>query len=121
MSTQVSPLDPTKVRTFVDTWIDAWNRQDLEAVMAMCDDDVEFVSAFLVTMFDEPSGRLHGKAELRRWFGASMENGTHIEPPLHVLTGMDTAVLVEEISGTVAANVFTFGIDGLIIRSVVHG
>jgi ketosteroid isomerase-like protein len=121
MAAAVTPLDPDVVQRFVATWIAAWNRHDLEAVMAMCDEDIEFVSSFLVSMYDEPSGRLHGKAALRRWFEASMNNDIHIEPPIHVLTGMDSAVLVEEISGTVAANVFTFGPDGLIVRSVVHG
>jgi ketosteroid isomerase-like protein len=121
MVTAVTPLQPETVRAFVDDWIAAWNRQDIEAVMAFCDDDIEFVSAFLVTMYDEPSGHLQGKAALRKWFEASMNNGIHIEPPLYVLTGVDSAVLVESISGTIAANVFTFGADGLITRSVVHG
>src|SRR5271169_3673011 len=101
MASAVTPLQPQQVQAFVDAWIAAWNRQDLDAVMGMCDDDIEFVSAFLVTMYDEPSGQLHGKAALRKWFEASMDNGIHIEPPLYVLTGIDSAVLVESISGTV--------------------
>jgi hypothetical protein len=121
MAAAATPLQPEVVQAFVERWIAAWNRQDLEAVMAMCDEDIEFVSSFLVTMYDEPSGTLHGRDALRQWFEASMNNGIHIEPPLYLLTGMDSAVLVESISGTVAANVFTFGPDGLITRSVVHG
>lgn len=107
---------------FVAVWIAAWNRHDLEAIMSMCHDDVEFESAFLVTMFDVPSGKLHGKAQLQRWFAKSLEGGTiHIEPPIHVLVGIDTVCLVESIGGTIAANVFTLDANGLIVRSIVHG
>ncbi len=106
---------------FVTTWIAAWNRHDLDAVMAMCADDVVFESTFLIDMFDTPSGILRGKDELRRWFAANMAPGEiHIDDPIHVLVGLDSVVLVESISGTVAANVFTLH-DGKITRSVVHG
>jgi hypothetical protein len=82
-----------------------WNRHDLDAVMAMCSDDIEFVSPFLAAMYDTPSGVLRGKDALRGWFAHSLENpGFHIDPPLHVLTGVDTLVLVERIHGVVAAN-----------------
>lgn len=111
-----------KANHFVDVWIGAWNRHDLDAIMSMCHDNVEFESGFLVSMFDVPSGMLHGKAELQRWFAKSLESGTiHIDPPIHVLISIDTVCLVESIGGTIAANVFTLDDDGLIVRSIVHG
>lgn len=111
-----------KADHFVETWIAAWNRHDLDTIMSMCHDEVEFESGFLVSMFDVPSGKLHGKAELRRWFAKSVEGGTiHIDPPIHVLISIDTVCLVESIGGTIAANVFTLDEAGLITRSIVHG
>ena len=107
---------------FVTRWIDAWNRHDLEAVMAMVAPDVEFVSPFVVTMYDEPSGVLRGREALEGWFGAALRlPDFHIEPPLHVLVAVDTVCLVERINGTVAANVFTLDDEGRVVRSVVHG
>ncbi len=137
-------IERATAHELIDRWIDAWNRHDLDAIMDMCDDDIEFVSPFLVSMYDTPSGALHGKDALRGWFAQSATNPSfHIEPPIHVLTGVDTIVLVESITerraadgsavgtsqaserdhgnGVVAANVFTVGADGRFTRSVVHG
>ena len=77
-----------------------------------------------------------GKDALRGWFAQSATNPSfHIEPPLNVLVGLDTIVLVESITerraaggttardhrdGVVAANVFTVGPDGRFTRSQVH-
>ena len=114
-------LDRAQAKELVDRWLDAWNRHDLDAVMAMCDDDIEFVSPFLAAMYDTPSGILQGKDALRGWFAQSLENPDfRIDPPLHVLTGVDTLVLVERIHGVVAANVFTVGADGRFTASRVH-
>jgi ketosteroid isomerase-like protein len=114
-------LDRAHAAELVARWLDAWNRHDLDAVMDMCADDIEFVSPFLAAMYDTPSGALEGKDALRGWFAHSLENPDfHIDPPLHVLTGVDTFVLVERIHGVVAANVFTVGGDGRFTASRVH-
>jgi ketosteroid isomerase-like protein len=114
-------LDRAQAKDLVDRWLDAWNHHDLDAVMAMCTDDIEFVSPFLAAMYDTPTGVLRGKDALRGWFAQSLETPDfHIDPPLHVLTGVDTLVLVERVHGVVAANVFTVGADGRFTASRVH-
>ena len=58
---------------------------------------------------------------MRGWFAKSFEvPNFRIDDPLHVLTGIDTVVLVESINGVVAANVFTVDAAGRITRSQVH-
>jgi ketosteroid isomerase-like protein len=52
--------DRAQAQDLVDRWLDAWNRHDLDAVMAMCADDIEFVSPFLAAMYVTPSGELRG-------------------------------------------------------------
>jgi ketosteroid isomerase-like protein len=114
-------LDRKTARRFVDEWIAAWNRHDLEAISAMLADDVEFVSPFLGPMYDTPSGVLHGRDAVRGWFEKSLQDPDfRIDDPIHVLTGLDTVVLVESINGVVAANVFTLDADGRITKSQVH-
>jgi len=113
--------DRRSARRFVDEWIAVWNRHDLDAICAMLADDVEFVSPFLSVMYDTPSGVLRGRDAVRGWFAKSLEDPSfHIDDPLHVLTGLDTVVLVESINGVVAANVFTLDAAGRISRSLVH-
>jgi ketosteroid isomerase-like protein len=114
-------VDRESARRFVDGWIAAWNRHDLETICGMLADDVEFVSPFLGPMYDTPSGVLRGRDAVRGWFAKSLEDPNfHIDDPLYVLTGLDTVVLVESINGVVAANVFTLDAAGRIIRSQVH-
>jgi ketosteroid isomerase-like protein len=114
-------VDRESARRFVDEWIAAWNRHDLETICGMLADDVEFVSPFLGPMYDTPSGVLLGRDAVRGWFAKSLEDPNfHIDDPLYVLTGLDTVVLVESINGVVAANVFTLDAAGRITRSQVH-
>jgi ketosteroid isomerase-like protein len=114
-------LDRNTARNFVDEWIAAWNRHDLDAISGMLADDVEFVSPFLAPMYDTPSGVLRGRDAVRGWFEQSLRDPDfHIDDPIHVLTGLDTVVLVESINGVIAANVFTLDADGRIARSQVH-
>lgn len=114
-------LDRRSARRFVDEWIAAWNRHDLDTICGMLADDVEFVSPFLSVMYETPSGILRGRDAVRGWFAKSLEDPSfHIDDPIHVLTGLDTVVLVESINGVVAANVFTLDGHGRITRSQVH-
>jgi hypothetical protein len=114
-------LSRKAARRFVDEWIAAWNRHDLDAICGMLADDVEFVSPFLAHMYETPSGVLRGREAVRGWFARSLEDPDfHIDDPINVLTGLDSVVLVESINGVVAANVFTLDGDGRVTRSHVH-
>jgi len=106
---------------FVSAWIAAWNRHDLEAVMAMIAEDVEFISPYLPMMTDSPEDRLQGKSALRGWFSQALENPDFaIDPPIFVFASPDSVVLVEKIGEPIAANVFFFDDEGLVKRSIVH-
>ena len=106
---------------FVKTWIEAWNRHDLEAVMAMIADDVEFISPYLPLMTDSDEDRLQGKAALRGWFAQALTDPAFkIDPPIYVFASPDSVVLVEKIGDPIAANVFFLDDAGLVRRSIVH-
>jgi len=104
---------------FVNTWIAAWNRHDLDSVMAS--EDVEFISPYLPMMTSSTDDRLHGKEALRVWFAQALENPDFkIDPPIYVFASPDSVVLVEKIGDPIVANVFFLDDDGLIKRSIVH-
>lgn len=46
-------------------WIDAWNRHDLDGVMACYADDVVLTSPLVVTVLGNPTGTIRGKEELK--------------------------------------------------------
>lgn len=106
---------------FVTAWIEAWNRHDLDAVMAMIAEEVEFISPYLPMMTSSKEDRLLGKPALRGWFAQALENPDfRIDPPLYVFASPDSVVLVEKIGDPIASNVFFFDDEGLVKRSIVH-
>jgi hypothetical protein len=60
-------------RIHADRWLAAWNSHDLDAIMACYADDVDFSASTVVTRWERPDGRLHGKDELRRHFSRGLE------------------------------------------------
>lgn len=115
------PIDDEGARAFVTSWTAAWNGHDLERIMAMVADDVVFISPFFPDDFPHDHGTVTGKEGVRAWFEGNLAAVADFTiDPVHVFAGIDTVVLVEQIMGTLAANVFTLDGDGLIARSLVH-
>ncbi|MDP3208988.1 MAG: nuclear transport factor 2 family protein [Rhodoglobus sp.] len=55
---------------FAASWIESWNRRDIERVLATFDDDIEFTSpTALVTV---GVATVHGKQELRSYWQAAL-------------------------------------------------
>lgn len=70
------------------SWIDAWNRHDLDAILEHYTDDVVFEANTVVRRFGKADGILRGKQELREHF----RRGLSLAPNLHFdLDGVFTA------------------------------
>jgi len=103
-------------------WIAAWNRHDLDAVMAHYAEELEFVSPLVVSRLGRPDGTIRAKAELRQYFAASLGPGSELRFELDdVLIGVGSyTVLYRNHRGqTVAETVFPDD-AGLIARAYVH-
>jgi steroid delta-isomerase len=59
-------MNRSDVDAFVSSWIDAWNRQDVEAVLAHFSEDVQFASPVAQTVVGR--GTIQGKAALRAYW-----------------------------------------------------
>jgi ketosteroid isomerase-like protein len=71
------------------SWLDAWNRHDLEGVLAHYADDVVFVSGAVIALGVDDSGTVEGKAALRRVFEAGLREYAELRfTPLHGFTGV---------------------------------
>jgi steroid delta-isomerase-like uncharacterized protein len=55
-------------RQLAQRWIDAWNSHDVDAILELYADDVEFTSPFVANITGDASGVIRGKAELRTFF-----------------------------------------------------
>src|SRR5438093_10074183 len=91
------PADPEQ---FARSWIDAWNRYDLDAAMSYYSEETEFSSPWVVTINGDQSGTLRGMAALRAFWEKciALAPGARLEL-LYVLTGVDTITLVYRYHG----------------------
>jgi len=86
---------PAEPEQFARSWIEAWNRHDLDAAMSYYSEETEFSSPWVVTINGDQSGTLRGKAALRAFWEKclALAPGARLEL-LYVLTGVDTITLV---------------------------
>lgn len=76
------------------SWIDAWNRHDLEAILDHYSDQVEFVSRSVIELGFAPAGAVVGKPALRRVFVAGLSADPELRfTPLHAFSGAGESAL----------------------------
>lgn len=70
------------------SWLDAWNRHDLEAIMDHYAEEVEFVSKAVIELGMNRTGSIVGKAALREVFAAGLKVDPELRfVPLHAFVG----------------------------------
>jgi|GEM_PF-237612 len=76
-------------------WLAAWNRHDLEAILAHYTEEVQFASPFIAKLIGDPAGTLAGKAALRAYFAQGLAAYPRLRFTLHaVLPGADSVTLL---------------------------
>lgn len=113
----MTSLDPQHARQFAERWIEAWNRHDLDAVLAHFSDDFEFSSPLISQFTGENSGRLAGKDAVRAYW----KTGLSRLPDLHfelvdVFTGVGGLTILYRGHRGLTAEVLTIGDDDLAVR-----
>lgn len=103
-------------------WVEAWNRHDVDGIMAHYTNDVVFTSPLVAALANEPSGTLRRASVLRAYFAKGLVAYPQLRfELLDVLTGMDSVTLYyRSINDKVAAEVMSLNADGLIARVEVH-
>lgn len=119
---ELAPLDPELARRIADEWLDAWNRHDLEAVLAHYADDVEFTSPFAVELAGRADGTLHGIGELREYFGRALAAFPELRfDGLRVALGVSSITLCyRSVRGLDAAETMFLDGDGKVVRVLAH-
>lgn len=112
-------LEQDFARAFASDWIDAWNRRDLDSVLAHYTDDFEFSSPVIIEVAGEPSGTLRGKPAIREYWTKALAR----LPDLHfdldeVLTGIDTITLLYRGPRGASAETFHFDRDRKVDRAL---
>jgi hypothetical protein len=109
-----------ELEAFTQSWLDAWNNHDLDAVLAHFAEDVVFSSPVAIQILPDCDGVIRGKGELRRYW----TEGLRRIPDLHfellgVYAGVDTIVInYRNQRGGLVNEILTFA-DGLVQQG--HG
>jgi hypothetical protein len=106
--------------TFAADWVAAWNRRDLDAILAHYADGVEFTSPFAARLTGD--GTVRGKDALRAYFAAALAKFPDLHFRLrHALPGVNGLVLVyDSVENLLAAEVFEFDAGGKVSRVRCH-
>jgi ketosteroid isomerase-like protein len=115
------PSDRQAAEQFARHWVDAWNRRDVETVLAHYADECTFVSPKAAAVTGEAT--MHNKTALRAYWTEALRRIDRLHFVLdHVLWDADThtvgVVYTGELAGqrTRAVEVMRFGPDGRIDR-----
>jgi ketosteroid isomerase-like protein len=112
-----------KAEEFAEEWIDAWNSHDLDMILSHYSNDFEMSSPRIVQIMNEPSGTLKGKDNVRMYWEKSLRQSPDLRFELkEVLVGAESLVIYYNnmTCGKKAAEVFVFGSDGLVVKSMAH-
>ena len=107
---------------FAREWVQAWNRRDLESLLACYSDDVEFRSPLAAKLLGDPSGTILGKANLREYFAkalAAFPGDLGLEL-VGVYEGVDSVVVLFQAGGRNGAEVMEMNREGVVRRALAH-
>lgn len=115
-------LSPEDADRFAASWFGAWNRHDIDAIMAHYAPTISHSSPFVARYNGDATGApIVGKSAARAYFERALErNPTLRFDPIHVGAGVSSVALVyRRMTGEVAVETFELQ-GGLIVRSVSH-
>lgn len=114
-------LTRDQAERFAHEWIAAWNSHDLERILAHYRDDFTMSSPRIVTVAQEPSGILRGKAAIARYWADALAQAPELHfRLLNTFVGADSVALHYEGVRGPAIEVFFFDEDGLVRRAAAH-
>jgi len=117
-----SMITEEQAAAFGRDWVDAWNRHDLDAILAHYDEQVEFRSPFVAKIAGEPSGVLKGVARLRPYFAEALRKYPDLKfTELRALAGVSSLTLTyRSVLNLRAAEVMTLNDAGRVVRVECH-
>ncbi|PSL24315.1 nuclear transport factor 2 family protein [Dyadobacter jiangsuensis] len=109
-------------QSFAEQWIDAWNRHDLTAIMALYSNEIRFYSPYIIKLGMNEEGVITRKDELEKYFGKALSIYTDLHFELRqVLTGAGSVILYyKSVSDRMAAEMMELDESGKISLVKAH-
>jgi len=106
---------------FAEEWIAAWNSHDPARILGHYRDDFTMASPRIADIGGEPSGVLHGKAAVGRYWAKALAALPGLRfTLLATFVGADSVALHYEGARGPAVEVFFFDDAGLVVRAAAH-
>ena len=115
-------LTGIKANEFAEHWIQAWNSHDIEAIISHYAEDVEYFSAFLTKLANNPLGTLRGKQAVKEYLAKGLAAFPDLNFVLsNVFFGVRSVVIqYRSVNNLNAAEVFEFNEQSLVNRVQCH-
>ena len=117
----MTTIDRAFAEHFAAEWVAAWNAHDLPRILSHYADDFTMRSPYIVQIAGEPSGALRGKDAVGAYWAAALARMPELRFELvDVLVGMGSVTLYYRGARGMAAEVFEFDEQGLVVRASAH-
>ena len=90
-------MNPTELKSIASKWFEAFNKHDLEMLLALYDDEAEHFSPKLKIRQPETNGLIKGKSALRNWWRDAFERLPTLNYEVKNLIADDNQVFMEYI------------------------
>lgn len=106
---------------FSKEWIEAWNSHDLDRILSHYSDDFTMSSPYIAQIAGVASGTLIGKAAVRSYWATALARMPTLKFELvKTFVGADSVTIYYRGARGMAAEVFFFGHEHLVIRAAAH-
>ncbi|TXI91528.1 MAG: nuclear transport factor 2 family protein [Neisseriales bacterium] len=107
---------------FADSWIDAWNHQNLDKILEFYAEGCEFSSPLIEKVLHKPIGELEGLAAIRNYWAEALKLVPNLSFELvAVLSGINSLIITYYgAHDTLSADVFYFDANNKVIKSSAY-
>ena len=106
---------------FSKDWIDSWNSHDIERILSHYHSDFVMSSPKIAVIANEPSGVLSGKDKVAEYWSKALSLIPKLEfKHINTFVGADSLIIYYVGASGLAAEVFFFNSEGLVVRAAAH-
>lgn len=114
-------MNPEVAKDFSEHWIEAWNSHDLDKILSHYTDDFEMSSPVIISIMNEPSGKLKGKENIRAYWAKALAKYPDLHfKKLHVLVGSSSVTIIYNGVRGLSAEVFLFNDENKVYSAFAH-
>jgi ketosteroid isomerase-like protein len=115
-------MNREKARAFANHWIESWNSHDLDKILSHYTEDFEMTTPFIVSIANDPTGTLKGKANVGNYWAQSLKKFPTLTFQLiDVLYSINSVTIYyQSVLNKKAVEFFLFNPEGKVYKAIAH-